>query len=138
MLYISNNTNNIVDIEKTFKGLIYSDIVDYIQMLKELGGFLEIVNSYNEDTKITHIVVKTLYGECMLNEIATSLKILVLSQIAIKQKEYVSFVAGGIAGNYLRILYDICKDTDYVSLYQPDGFLPYMCDTVPIDFKDCR
>ena len=138
MLYISNATNNIVDTENTFKGLVYSDISDYIQMLKDLGGFLEIVNSYNKDTKITHIVVKTLYGECMLDEIATSLKILVLAQIAIKQKLHVSFVAGEIAGNYLKNLYDICKDTDYVSLYQPDGFLPYMCDIIPIEFKDCR
>lgn len=138
MLYMNiRKPSTLVEVNVEFNKLTYGDIKPYMGFLKENQGFFVIVNNPTNSVNVRHIVIQTRFGECMLSDISTSLKIMILAKIAIKQKKHICFVAGELGDNFVEALYDLCKDTDYVSLYQKNGILPQLSASVKYKIK-CR
>ena len=126
MLYITmEKTSNIIyDVGAVFNDLKFGTVAPYIETMIKYNAFIRVLGVPEQEQRIARVSCLTDFGDCSLGDISTSIQILILSKIAIKQNRRICFVAGMVGDNYLAELMDICKDTDLVSLYHPEILLP--------------
>jgi hypothetical protein len=124
----------VLDVNSIFDDLQYKTVLPYIEDMKnKYRAFNEILWSPVPEQPVKVVSCRTKFGDCTLAEISTSVKILVLSRIAIQHGKEICFVSGLLGDNYLTELLNICKESDLVGLYDPSGVLPQA--TCPGVFK---
>lgn len=126
MLYlkIERSSELVYNVGELFSKLTYTDIEPYMQDMLRYNAFTRIYGTPEPEQPVELIGCKTDFGTCTLNNISTSIQILILSKIAIAKNKPICFIAGMLGDNYLVELMHICKDTDLVSLYCPGRILP--------------
>ena len=128
MLYLETTQKPtlVYDVQQLFNTLTYSDVQPYVPDMLRYKAFIRILGVPEAEQPVSLVGVQTIFGACALSNISTSIQILLLSKIAISKNKPVCFIAGLVGDNYLVELMHICKDTDLVSLYCPDGLLPQL------------
>lgn len=125
MLRICKNKTEffILDVNEKFDNLTFNEIKRYIPFMLELKAINRIVGISENNQKVFQVGCETDFGLTTLDNISTSVKILVLSKMFIEKKQYVCFPDGLIGDNFMPYLENICERTNYVYLYAPDGLL---------------
>jgi hypothetical protein len=114
----------LLDVNKAFNKLRYKDVLPYIPDMKDkYNAFEKILWHPVPEQPVKLVACRTKFGDCTLTEVSTSVKILVLSRIAIQRNTEVCFVSGLLGDNYLGELLKICENTNLISLYVPTGVL---------------
>lgn len=113
----------IYDVNKVFANLNYDQVKPYLSDLINLKVIKRLVGIPEKEQKVFQIGCETDFGNTTLDNISMSVKIIILSKICIKKHKYACFVSSLIGDNYLAVLEEVCKDTNYISLYTPTGLL---------------
>lgn len=119
------------DIDALFNTLTFNAIKSYLNILTKNGISIEKQELIPNAANVTQIYCTGTFGVCNLSNISTSLKILILCEVAIETNKYFSFLCGMLGGNYVAELFMRCKNTDLISMYVPNGRLVYT--GVPLD-----
>jgi hypothetical protein len=119
----------VTNVDALFCTLTYADIFPYLSKLKKLDAFKEILWNPVDEQPIDSIQCRTSFGICFLSQLSTSIKIIALSMIAISKNKPLCFMSGLLGDNYVDYLSAVCKNTNLISLYCPEGRLPQTdCD----------
>lgn len=131
MLYLTEkkSENIILNVGKVFAQLRFKEVKPYLTDMLNYGAFQRINSTQDSEYTLQYIICETKFGCTYLSNISTSIQVLILSKLAIKNNKAVCFAVGVIGDNYLEELMSICKNTDLISLYCPTGIMPQITCT---------
>lgn len=127
MLYCTSKKLDgfVSDVDACFNKLNFANIRPYIYWLSKQGVFIDNFKGIRDSINVCEVYAKTILGYCNLSNISTSLKIIILCQEAIRFKRPFSFHYALLGGNFVELLYRICRNTNLIALYTPNKRLAY-------------
>ena len=135
MLRCTNETKKgfIYDVDAYFDNLKVYEVKPFLAWLETKEVVVRYLNIVPDDAIIGEVWCNTKFGRCQMTNVSTSVKIMVIAMLSIQNGTPFSFHYGLLGDNFVVELFELCRNTNLISLYTPDNRLLYT--QVPVELR---